>query len=220
MDNERTTKEVMEVLEADCERCHAALIAAIDAGKVDERGDVDADYEFHARQLIRAIFAFIEGVTFSAKASSVWRCMNKGIEITPQEQYFSVDTEYELNDRGEVVETVAKLSLARNVRFAIALNRRAHGVCVPFDASVEWWACLKEAIKIRDRLTHPKLPGDLDVSASDIIKALKAREGFGNELLRHLSSEHGLQAVQTDRTSQCPTCNQPLTITESPGKPR
>lgn len=185
MDNERTTQEVMEVLDDDCERCHAALIAAFSAGTVDEHGNVDADYEFHARQLIRAIFAFIEGVTFSAKASSVWRCMNEGIETTPQERYFSVDTGYELNDRGEVVEAVAKLSLARNIRFAIALNRKAHGVSTPFDASVEWWACLKEAIKIRDRLTHPKLPGDLDVSASDIIVALKAREGFGDELLRH-----------------------------------
>jgi hypothetical protein len=185
MDSERTTQEVMEVLGEDVDRSHAQLVAAIGAGVVDEHGDVDADYEFNARQLVRAVFAYIEGVTFSVKASSVWRCMIEGIEITPQEGYFSVDREYELNDRGEVVEVAAKISLARNIRFAISLNRKAHRVGTPFDASVEWWACLKEAIRIRDRLTHPKLPGDLDISGSDIVKVLEARDGFENELLQH-----------------------------------
>jgi hypothetical protein len=108
--------------------------------------------------------------------------MEEGIEISPEERYFSIDTEYDLNDRGEVVELVAKISLAKNIRFAIALNRRAHKVSAPFDASVEWWSCLKEAIRIRDRLTHPKMPDDLDVSGDDIVKVLKAKKGFEEEV--------------------------------------
>ena len=184
MDDERSTQELMEELGRDCQRCHAELMAAIDAGHVDSDGNVDADYEFHARQLIRAVFAYIEAVTFSVKAWSAWRCMEEGIDITPQERYFATDTEYEVDDRGEVVEAVAKISLARNIRFAVALNRRAHGVSEPFDASVEWWSCLKEAIRVRDRLTHPKMPQDLDVSGDDIVKVLKARDGFQAEVLR------------------------------------
>ncbi|MBI3800297.1 MAG: hypothetical protein HY268_25400 [Deltaproteobacteria bacterium] len=188
MDEERTTQELMEVLGRDCDRCHAALVAVIDAGEVDVDGNVDADYEFYARQLIRAIFAYIEATTFSVKAWSAWRCMEEGIEITPQERYFATDTEYELNDRGDVVEAVAKVSLARNIRFALALNRKAHKVPEPFDASVEWWSCLKEAIRIRDRLTHPKMPEDLDVSGEDIVKVLKAKKGFEDEVLRFTTS--------------------------------
>ena len=182
MENERTTRELMEVLGQDCDRCHAALVASIDDGEIDEQGNVDADYEFHARQLIRAVFSYIEATTFSIKASSAHRCMEEGIEISPEERYFSIDTEYDLNDRGEVVELVAKISLAKNIRFAIALNRRAHKVSAPFDASVEWWSCLKEAIRIRDRLTHPKMPDDLDVSGDDIVKVLKAKKGFEEEV--------------------------------------
>ena len=100
MDDERTTQEVMEVLGEDCDRCHAELIAAFDNGEVSKDGSVQADYEFHARQLIRAVFAYIEAVTFSVKAWSAGRCMEEGIDITPQERYFATDTEYELNDRG------------------------------------------------------------------------------------------------------------------------
>jgi hypothetical protein len=82
-----------------------------------------------------------------------------------------------------VVEAVAKISLARNIRFAIAMNRKAHKVVERFDPNVAWWSHLKAAIKVRDRLTHPKMPEDLDVSGKDILDALKARKGFEAELL-------------------------------------
>jgi len=189
MDEERTTQEVIELLGQDCERCHTELLASIDAGEIDANGNVDADYEFHARQLVRAFFAYIEALTFSVKASSAWRCLKEEIDITPQERYFAADMEYEINDRGGVVETTAKISLARNIRFALALNRKAHKVSEPFDPSVEWWSCMKEAIRIRDRLTHPKWPTDLDISGEEIMKVLKARHGLEEELLCHESSK-------------------------------
>lgn len=185
MDDEATTSEVIELLGDDCDRSHAALIAVIDTGKTNANGYVESDYAFHARQLIRAIFAYIEAVTFSVKAASAWRCMEEKIDISPQERYFSVDTEYEISDRGEVVETTAKISLAKNIRFALSLNRKAHKVTEPFDPSVEWWNCMREAIKIRDRLTHPRWPKDLDVSGDEALTVLKAKRGFEEELLRH-----------------------------------
>lgn len=185
MDDERTTRELMDQLGEDCNRCHAELVACIDAGEVDEDGSVHAEYEFHARQLIRAVFAYIGAVTFSVKAWSAAYCMDQGIEITPQERYFATDTEYEINERGDIVEAAAKISLPRNIRFALAMKRKAHRIAEPFDASVEWWSCLREAIKIRDRLTHPKMPGDLDVSGDDIVKVLKAKQGFEEEVLHH-----------------------------------
>src|SRR5579859_7763094 len=119
MDNDRTTQELIELLGQDCDRCHAQLIATIDAGHSDDNGEVDADYGFDARKLVRAILAYIEAVTYSVKHTSTWQCIEQDIEITPQERYFATDTEYELDDRGQLVETVAKVSLSRNSRFAL-----------------------------------------------------------------------------------------------------
>ena len=183
MDDERTTSEVIKLLADDCDRSHEELIAVIDAGKRDAEGNIESHYEYKTRQFIRAVFAYIEAVTFSVKASSAWRCMEAEIDISPQERYFATDIEYEINDRGEVVQTIAKISLARNIRFAFALNRRAHKIPEPFDPSVEWWCCLKEAIRIRDRLTHPKWPADLNISGDEIIKVIRAKNGFERELL-------------------------------------
>jgi hypothetical protein len=75
--DERTTRYVMETLAADVERCAKGIEEAIAAGKKDEKGALVVDYEFHARQLFRAAFAYIEAMTFSVKARaaqrSTWR---------------------------------------------------------------------------------------------------------------------------------------------------
>lgn len=70
-----------------------------------------------------------------------------------------------------------------NIRFAFTLLERAHGYPSQFDASSEWWFCFRESTKVRDRLMHPRMPEDLDVSGDEIIKALKAKNGFDAILL-------------------------------------
>ena len=183
---ERTTSELIEVLGNDVSRCHLELIGSIDAGQVDENGDVDADYEYHSRQLIRAIFAFIEAVTFSVKVWAAHHCMKHNRDISDGERFFSVDIEHSLTNTGVVKERAAHIRLADNIRFAFALQEKALRIENPFDPSCEWWSCLQSSIKVRDRLTHPKLPGDIDVSGSEIVMALKAYEGFKDHLATYV----------------------------------
>jgi hypothetical protein len=73
--SEPGTGEVIEILGDEVERCHRELVAAIDAGKRTPDGMVEADYEYHARQLIRSIFAYIEAVTFSMKVWAADYCL-------------------------------------------------------------------------------------------------------------------------------------------------
>ena len=162
----------------DYDRCHKALIDCIDAGEKDKHGNVTADYEFFARQLIRAAFAYVEAVTFSVKAHSAWQCMERNFPIEPVERYFATDVEFEINEKGQVVERSARISLARNVRFAIMLHERVWITSSKFDPSVGWWSSFREAVRIRDRLTHPKKPGDLDVSPDELLTVITAKGGF------------------------------------------
>lgn len=180
---ERTTQELIETLGEDVDRCHVMLLASLDQGEIDKDGSVTADYEYHARNLIRSILAYIEAVTFSVKVSSVEKCLDSEIEVSDHERYLSVEIDSELNDNGEIIERPAKLRLASNVRFAFRLLEKASGKPTKFDPKLEWWSCLKETIRVRDRLTHPRMPEDIDISGDEIIKALKAMEGFSNALL-------------------------------------
>ena len=179
---ERSTQEIIEILGNDIDRCHSELVTVIDAGEKNSDGTITADYGYTARQLIRATFAYIEAVTFSVKAWSANHCMENNIEITPEERYFSIDTAFEINSKGEIYESKAKIPLASNIRFAIELKKKAKSDPIPFDASIEWWSCLKKSIKVRDRLTHPKMPEDVDVSGEDITNVLRARAGFESEI--------------------------------------
>jgi hypothetical protein len=76
---ERTTRELIETLGNDVDRCYNSLIQAIDEGETESDGSVLADYEYYARQLIRAILAYIEGIIFSVKVKSVERCLAAGM---------------------------------------------------------------------------------------------------------------------------------------------
>ena len=181
--DERTTSELIETLGDDVFRCHGELLASIDEGTIDPNGGVYADYEYHARHLVRAIFTFIEAVTFSVKAHAAQYCLEHDRDISPSERFYSIDIEYILTDKGEVVERAAHIKLADNIRFAFALQEKALGLSTKFDASVKWWSCLKSSIKVRDRLTHPKLPGDIDVSGDEIVAALEAYEGFKQQVM-------------------------------------
>jgi hypothetical protein len=55
-----------------------------------------------------------------------------------------------------------------------------------FDPSVEWWSCLRTAIKVRDLLMHPRMPDDLDISPEGLIKTIKAKNGFEKLIMRYI----------------------------------
>ena len=182
----RTTSELIETLGNDVTRCHQELITAIDKGTVDSSGNVDADHEYHARQLVRTIFAFIEGVTFSMKVKAAAHCLKNETDISDGERFFAVDMDHILTDKGQVLERPAHIKLSDNVRFAIALQEKALDLTDTFDASCEWWSCFKSSIRLRDRLTHPKMPEDIDVSGNEIVNVLKAYEGFKEQALKYV----------------------------------
>jgi len=183
---ERTTRELIETLGDDVGRCHEDLVKSIDDGNVDIEGCVEADYEFHARQLIRSILAYIEGVTFSVKVSAAAKCLDRGIEISEHERYMAIEIDCDLNDKGKVVERPARIRLPGNIRFAFSLLERSERLDPEFSSSKEWWSALRSTIKVRNRLTHPQLPGDLDISGDEIVGALKAKQGFDDVLAKHI----------------------------------
>ena len=170
---------------------------AIEAQKDDEDG---IDYEFEARQLIRAIFAFIEGLTFSIKIRAAYHGMRRGAGISDPERYFAGEISHALDEKGEIVERPAMINLSRNIRFAFALYEKAFNIPKQFDASAEWWSRLQRSIKVRDRLTHPRMPADVDVSIDEVIDALKAHEGFTNLLTTYMELEDATGPANSDST--------------------
>ncbi len=76
----------------------------------------------------------------------------------------------------------AKIPLAKNIRFAFSVFAEANGTKPTLDVGSEWWSKLQESIRVRDRLTHPRSPSDLDVSPSEVISTVVAKSGFDEAL--------------------------------------
>lgn len=175
---ERTTAELIETLGEDVDRCFGGMDRSFKRGKRNPDGTIEAKYEYHARQLIRAIFAFIEAVLYSVKLRAAEHYAENGGELTDAERLFVLEIEYVLKENGEIGERPAHIRLTDNIRFAFALQEKSLGIKEKFNANVEWWACLKSSIKVRDRLMHPKWPEHIEVAPDEIITALKAFNGF------------------------------------------
>jgi hypothetical protein len=188
---EKSTAEVMQILGNDVDRCKAELDRTIDAGEKEPNGDVICDYEYHARQLIRAVFAYMEAVTFSVKIKAAHHLLNSKLGLAEGERAFAGETDYKLADKGTVIEQPAHIRTADNIRFAIALADKAYGVGKKFDPSIGWWPKLKSSIKVRDRLTHPKLPDDVNVSGDELINLIEAHQGFSEHMLSYKVPTNG-----------------------------
>src|SRR5206468_7500067 len=108
---ERTTAELIETLGEDVDRCFRGMDGSFKRGKKNDDGTIEAKYEYHARQLIRAIFAFIEAVTYSVKLHAVERGIQDGFGLTDAERLFVLEIEYALKENGDVCERPAHIRL-------------------------------------------------------------------------------------------------------------
>ncbi len=86
-------------------------------GKKNPDGTIEAKYEYHARQLIRAIFAFIEAVTYSVKLSAAEHHIKNGGELTDAERLFVLEIEYVLKENGEISEKQRKKGVKPETKF-------------------------------------------------------------------------------------------------------
>lgn len=177
--DERTTAYVIEELGKDYDKALERLKNSI--GEPDEEGNHSYD-ESEARDLFRTLFAYLEGTSFSVRMWSAKALLDEGM-MDEFERAAVSEQAISLQD-GEVVVTPMKISLQENVRFTFKLMDRAHKKPTQtLDTGKAWWFDFKKAVKVRDRLMHPKLPEDLDISGDEVVLAIRVHDGFG-ELMR------------------------------------
>ena len=147
------------------------------------RGDVDKAHdgleddptEYHRRQYIRAVFAQLEGSTFSIKQLALTEdsssLSNAEIALLRGEQY-------RLNDAGEARVSAAFLTLASDMKFAFRTYAKSVGLNYELPLTEPGWSALVRAKKVRDRLMHPRSANDLSVTDEELQCATVASEWF------------------------------------------
>jgi len=116
------------------------------------------------RALVRSVFAFVESMLFALKQEA----LKHPAIFSSSEVALLREESYELGDDGEARIRPAKLTLKRNLKFTFSSFAKAWRTRDRLELSGAGWQDFRSALRVRDRLMHPKSIADLDVSDEEI----------------------------------------------------
>lgn len=129
------------------------------------------------RAYVRAVFASIEGSIFLVKQVIFSHVELESIDLSSAERAFLLEETYQLDDQGNVsIKPHYGIRLTQNIRFVWNLTTRVFGNNEILNVAGSEWNSLQEAIKVRNRITHPKSSTDLLMSDEDLKHTVVAFE--------------------------------------------
>lgn len=120
------------------------------------------------RAYVRASFAFVEGTMYRTKAFLLRVHRPLGVELSSGEIAFLKEEAYGLDDEGRVRVRPQYVSTPANVRFAFAILHRVVRRRPRVDYAGRGWGDFKAAVRIRNRVVHPKRVSDLQIAPSEL----------------------------------------------------
>jgi chorismate-pyruvate lyase len=151
------------------------------------KGDLDAavalakehDSQFARRTLVRTLLALVEGLT-NQLAAVVAACE---VRLSAEELAALREEACDLNDQGEVKTRKVRIPLKERIKVVLHCYPRIHEASFEPDLRGEGWKSLNQAIRVRNRLMHPKAEADLHVSDSDIEHVARASQWYQSTIV-------------------------------------
>jgi hypothetical protein len=120
--------------------------------------------QFWRRTFIRSLFAGIEGINHRINNVSILLANIQKIKLSHAEIAMLKEETYALNEKGEAISTKSKLRTKDNLCFTLKTFAHVSNTMFKIEKNSKEWSSFNEALKIRDRLTHPKSTNDLIIS--------------------------------------------------------
>ena len=148
------------------------------------KGDLDAavalgeqhDSPFARRTAVRTLFALVEGLT-----NHLASVTTASAGSTPIEGMISADDLAVLREE-------RRTPLKERIKVVLRCYPVIHLACFQPDFSGQGRQSLHEAIRVRDRLTHPKAKADLGVSESDMEQVARASQWYQSTVVALLKA--------------------------------
>jgi hypothetical protein len=180
------------------EKLYTELQAEIDFFVAKDKGCIDpiALSSVERRLFVRSVFSFIEAAVFRIKTGALFWDTSK---LLPYEIALINEEDYELDDRGRIKTRRAHLRFSGNFRFAFAVAAKAAGVTCQLEVGGDGWRALRDSVKVRDRLMHPKRSADLAVTDAEARNAMEAFRWVMDQM-SHLAAEtllHGRSSADS-----------------------
>lgn len=129
-----------------------------------------SDTPTHRRELVRSVFAAIEGLHWQLKQDVLG---HPKANLSHFERAAMVEESYSVTERGDVISVPRFLPLTTAIRLVVNIVQRYRPM-YKIDFNHVGWANLKVTVDVRNRLVHPKRLEDLVVSDTEIQKTNSA----------------------------------------------
>lgn len=150
----------------------------------EEQLQADEDKQFFRRTVVRTFVAMVEGAVSSLKQSVLTEHQFRGLPLKREEYAVLAEEAYRLKQSGEIDVRRSSPRLREDVKFTFPIYAKSLGGHFTFDpplADDPGWQSFCGAIRIRNRLTHPKCPEDLAVADSELEEVRDAAAWFWNQ---------------------------------------
>ena len=123
--------------------------------------------------MVRAIFAALEGIAFTLKRICLVTDRvhaefdDFGVEFSDGERAVLREEDFDLDEKGDAKASGMRLRAAPNMLFAVKMLFRLGGLDERIDRGDSGWNSYQQAIKVRDRLMHPRTVAALDVTDAE-----------------------------------------------------
>jgi hypothetical protein len=145
------------------------LTISEDAGDAESYLEHNIHSQFARRVYVRSIFSGIEGTLFLLKTVCLNAKTNNELRKISIAEYIVLKEEaYELNNNGEPLVQDKFFRLPENLKFTFRIINKLFNAKIDLNLKGNHWNEFLSAIKVRNRITHPKKVDSLLITDSEI----------------------------------------------------
>ena len=158
-----------------------------DVEKAVEEGKREAS-PYIRRAHIRAFFALVEGLIYQLKQICLQFSEYDDKLFIYSELALLREESYEIHDNGTIVSRTKFIPILKNIKFAVKCYAKAHNSNFSLTTNENGWHSFICAVKIRNRITHPKRSADLTITDEDLTKIGEASAWYKDSIVALLKS--------------------------------
>lgn len=129
------------------------------------------DNQFTRRSFIRNVFSFIEGNINMLKQEILVKLKHSRIiKLEPEEILVLKEESPQVEKNGKIKATTKYVDLLTNIRVTFRYYTKIFDFKYDLDVSKQYWQIFQSSLKVRNRITHPKVESDMDISNQELVE--------------------------------------------------
>ena len=174
----RDFAKILEITFADLDKC-------IDISKANPKDQI------WKRLVVRTAFSVIDSVCYKLKEFVYCSAKHCGYNLSQEEEFFLLGVK---KDKQGIPNNY-RYPLEENIEKTIDISEKFYGLIFTVQSAREW-KLFKKAIKVRNRITHPKHSNDLSISQEEDNMASDAFSWFMKRIFEIHVASSGIDKVK------------------------